>query len=179
MDITKNKITATLVFLTRERGGQKEVLLAKKTRKIGVGCFNGFGGSLDKRETPRDCVVRELKEESGLVAKKEDLFFAGVVTFHNQREDGGVFSVRVFVFILKEWKGKLKPSDEMTEQEWFPINKLPLKQMMAADRDFVPQILNGHYHDKLLRGEAWYGPNQKVLLKLTQIKWVGRSGDVN
>lgn len=179
MDLKKSNIMATLIFPVRNKDGRKEVLLAKKVRKIGIGRPNGFGGSLNRKETPRKCAMRELRKESGLIATKEDLFFVGVMKFHNQREDGSKFDVMVFIFILSKWLGKLKlKEDEMTEPKWYKIDELPLNKMMPADINFVPQILDGKHKNELLRGEAWYGPGQRDLLKY-KVRWVGRTGDVD
>jgi 8-oxo-dGTP diphosphatase len=176
MDTTRNKIDATLIFLVRGESGRQKVLLARKVRKLIINCYNGFGGSLNKRETPRACAVRELYKESGLVALKEDLEFVGVMTFYNKREKkdgGGEFAVRVFIFILKKWRGKLKlKEDEMRDVRWFKTYRLP------SDRFWVPLILNGEYKDKLLRGEAWHSPQQKRLLEIS-IKCVGKTSDVD
>jgi len=42
----------------------------------------------------------------------------------------------------------------------FDINNLPLDQMMPADREFFPLILNG----KKIIAHATYGPYQKELI---------------
>jgi ADP-ribose pyrophosphatase YjhB (NUDIX family) len=176
MDLSKNKIDATLIFLKRGSGSEREILLAKKVRKLVVGCPNGFGGSINKRETPRACAVRELRKESNLVAMKEDLKFVGVMTFHNQRNDGSEFSVRVFVFLLKKWRGKLKlKEDEMVDPKWYKINKLPFAKMAPADIFWVPPIFAG----KKIKGEAWYGPEQKDLLCTTEIKVLEFLSDID
>ena len=181
MDLSKNKIDATLVFLIKEKGKQRKVLLAQKIRKkLIVNCFNGFGGSINKRETPKACTIRELREESGLIViEKDDLQFAGIVIFHNQREDHSKFDVKVFIFILKKWIGKLKlKKDEMVNSKWFKTYRLPKKRMAPGDKKFVPQILNNIHPDKIVRGEIWYSRGQKKLLGY-DIKWVGRNGDVD
>lgn len=179
MDTRKDKITATLVFLVKKKGKQKKVLLAQKTRKINVGRFCGFGGSSNERETPRKCAVRELKDESGYVALKKDLEFVGVVTFHNQRKDRSRFSVRVFVFILTKWRGKLKlKEDEMINPKWFKTYRLPLKRMPPGDKTFAPQLLDGSHAGQIVRGEIWYSPKQEKLLQF-DIKWVAKTDDVD
>ncbi|MFA6405643.1 MAG: NUDIX domain-containing protein [Candidatus Paceibacterota bacterium] len=179
MDLTKNKIDATLVFAVKNDGNQRKVLLAQKVRKLIVNCFNGFGGSLNKKETPRVCAIRELKAESGLTAMKKDLEFVGVVTFHNQRKDHSQFSVRVFIFTLSKWRGKVKTKeDEMKNPKWFKTYRLPLKRMAPGDKLFVPQIFIGDHSKELLHGDIWYSRNQKKLLRYV-VKWVARTGDIN
>ena len=179
MDLRKDKIDATLIFLVKKKNKHQRVLLAEKVRKIGIGCPNGFGGTINKKETPRACAIRELKKESGLIAMKEDLQFVGVMTFYNQRKDHSKFTVKVFIFILDKWRGDLKlKEDEMVNSKWYKTYRLPLKKMMPADKKFVPKLLNGEHVEELLHGEVWYGPEQKKVLGC-EIKWFGKTGDVD
>lgn len=53
---------------------------------------------------------------------------------------------------------------------WFDKNKLPLNEMMPADRFWVPEILVG----KKIIAEAHYGPFQKQLLKEVKINYVDK-----
>ena len=50
---------ATLVFVLRDN----EVLLIRKKRGLGAGKINGPGGKLEAGETPRQCALREVREE--------------------------------------------------------------------------------------------------------------------
>jgi len=179
MDLTKNNIDATLVFLIKKDGKQRKTLLAQKVRGLIVGCFNGFGGSINKKETPRTCAVRELRKESGLIAMKRDFEFMGRLIFHNKRKKLPDLNVRVYIFILKKWVGKLKlKEDEMVNPKWYKTYRLPLKKMAPGDRKFVPKLLDGEHEDLLVRGEIWYSEEQKKLLRF-KIEWVGRTGDVD
>ena len=45
----------TLMFLRR---GADEVLLGLKKRGFGKGKWGGFGGKIEKGETPTECIVR-------------------------------------------------------------------------------------------------------------------------
>lgn len=175
MDLTKNKIEATLVIPIRSSGDEREIFLARKTRKIAVGLYNGFGGSVDG-ETPRKGATRELKEELNIVAEEKDLIFVGVMTFHNQRTDGSKFTVRVYIFLLEKWRGEPKlKKDEMRDPKWFNIKKLPFKEMPHADIFWLPTVLDGYK----IKGQAWYGHNQKTLLKTPDIKVVKYLSDVD
>ena len=60
----------TLVFPI---DGHNRILLGCKKRGFGQGKYNGFGGKIEPGETFRQCAVRELYEESGLVANPQDL----------------------------------------------------------------------------------------------------------
>ena len=60
------KIEATLMLLRKNN----EILLAMKKRGFGVGKFNGVGGKLKSGETPEMAMLRETKEEIGVVPSK-------------------------------------------------------------------------------------------------------------
>jgi len=44
-----------------------------------MGCWNGVGGKLEKNETPRNSIIRELAEETGI--EKYELKFRGIMTW--------------------------------------------------------------------------------------------------
>jgi ADP-ribose pyrophosphatase YjhB (NUDIX family) len=149
-------LNAVIVYLVRG----DEVLLAMKTKKIGAGCWNGYGGGIEAGESEVDAVIRELREESGAVTQPEYLEKIAVVDFHNTKTDGTKFMCRCHVFIIKEWTGEIKATDEMLTPTWFKINNLPLEQMMPADRYWLLPALLG----KKIIAKAEYGPFQKELL---------------
>ncbi len=151
----KTLLEATVCFPVREN----EILLAKKTRKIGAGCWNGYGGGPDEGESLRDAAVRELFEECGLVASPDDLLKIAIMEFHNTKTDGSVFVARVHFYTLSVWSGNYRATEEMSDPTWFSKDNLPLDQMMPADRVFVPVALSG----KKITGSAHYGPYQKEL----------------
>lgn len=159
-------LNATLVFLVRNRGDQ--VLLALKTKKIGAGCWNGYGGGIEPGEDPQEAAIRELQEESGAVVSPDNLEKAAVVDFHNTKTDGTVFTCRVHVYLAHAWQGEPKETDEMAQPTWFNRLDLPLNQMMAADRDWFPPILSGNK----IRASASYSPFQKELLKPVEVQVV-------
>lgn len=165
----KTLLQATVCFLRRNN----EVLLARKTKKIGAGCWNGYGGGIESGENPEQAALRELAEETrndqesagGITARIEDLQKVAVVDFHNTKADGTIFVCCVHFYFVFAWKGEAEETDEMAEPTWFDVNHLPFDEMMPADREFVPLLLAG----KKVRGTVWYGPFQKELLRQTEI----------
>jgi 8-oxo-dGTP diphosphatase len=154
---------ATVVFLRR---GNK-ILLGKKTRGIGEGRFNGPGGSIEKGESPRDSAAREVFEETGIRILPESLERIAVVYFHNYDEnDLEKFVCECHMFSADEFQGEPHNTDELAEQEWFGI--LPLSEMMAADRDWLPIALN-----KKIIAHAHIKKRQSVLFRPTEIIEVG------
>lgn len=156
MQEEKVLLLATVCFPMRG----SEILLARKTRKIGAGCWNGYGGGPNVGEGLRDAAIRELYEESGLTALSANLSKIAIMEFHNTKLDGTIFVARVHFFTLKVWQGDYGATDEMRDPTWFEVDNLPLSEMMPADRIFLPIALGG----MKIVGSAHYGPFQKQLI---------------
>ncbi|HAQ02439.1 TPA: hypothetical protein DEP30_01980 [Candidatus Nomurabacteria bacterium] len=147
-----------------------KVLLGMKTRKIGMGCWNGYGGGVEDGETILESAIRELEEESGLKAKIENLEKVAIVDFHNEKSDGSMFVSRVHFFLVKDWKGEPKETEDgaMITPTFFNFTDLPYDKMMPADREFFPYILSG----KKVLVESHYTPFQKELKREVKIQEV-------
>ncbi len=151
------------------------VHLGMKKQKIGANRLNGYGGGIEEGEDIILSAIRELEEESGkkigkiyITAKPEHLEKVAVIDFHNTKTDGKVFVCRVHFFIVHEWTGEAVETDEMGLPHPYKKDDLPIDQMMPADRDYFPLILNG----KKIKGSAKYGPFQKELLEPMVIEYV-------
>jgi NADH pyrophosphatase NudC (nudix superfamily) len=112
------------------------VALAPKNRKFGKKKLNGYGGQIKDDETPEDAMVRELREECTVEAKKEDLIKSVELTVIRER-DGTTSTSLVHVFILNRWKGNPRESEEMGSVEWFSTDQLPWKLMINGDKKWV------------------------------------------
>ena len=147
-----------------------KVLMGMKTRKIGVGCWNGYGGGIEEWESITDSAIRELEEESGLRTKTEDLEKVAIVDFHNTKSDGITFISRVHFFLVKDWEGEPIETEDgaMVNHTFFDINDLPYDKMMPADKEYFSLILNG----KKVLVEAHYSPFQKEMTREIKIKEV-------
>jgi len=148
---------AVVVFPVRDN----KVLLAIKTRYIGEGCWNGYGGGVEKGETVLQSAARECKEESGLKLSLDSLEKVANIDCYNTKVSGEKFVCKLHVFLLRSWEGEPIETEEMITPTWFNFKNLPLDKMMFADRLWIPQVLNG----KKIIGEVHYGPFQKTLLK--------------
>ncbi len=118
-----------------------DVLLGMKKCGFGTGKWNGFGGKVQRGETPRTAMVREFKEESGLSVNTLDLQESALVHFYF--DEVHVFDC--FVYLVRKWQGEPTETEEM-HPEWYPIAQLPFDTMWAADKEWVPRVLA---HEKL------------------------------
>ena len=164
MEEEKTLLNATLCYLIKG----KEVLLSLKTKNIGKGYWNGYGGGMGAGETPEQAALRELKGEAGVTALPEHLEKVAVVDFCNTKSDGSSFNCKVYVYLISQWMGEPRMSDEMINPTWFDKEHLPLNEMLLADKEWLPLVLNG----KKILASAEYGPFQKTLLSKVEIQQV-------
>lgn len=165
MDLRKKKIVATLVFPVKG----DEVLLVRKTKKIGIGLWNGFGGGVEEGESPKQSAVRELKEEANLIVREADLESRGKAVFHNKKEDGHEFVVEVHLFVLRKWQGDVRLNKEVRDATFWSVNNLPFDEMLPSDRQWVPLVLSG----KVVEVEVFHSSLQRGLEKPVSVKIVG------
>lgn len=149
---------ATVGYLVRN----DTVNLPWKKRGVGAGRRNGYGGGILYGESRETGCVREILEEGRVKTWGQDLQPVALLRCHNRMENGQTFLCTVFVFQTSFWLGFTEPkeSDEMGLPAWFPINALPLQELLPADQLWLPRFFKER---KLLLVTARYGPNQKTL----------------
>ena len=123
---------ATLLFVLKD----EDVLLIRKKRGLGAGKINGPGGKLEPGETPRQCAIREVREE--LCISVLDTYACGELRF--QFTDG--YSIHVHVFTSTRFEGEPAETDEAVPM-WFRRSDIPYAEMWADDRIWLPRVLDG------------------------------------
>ena len=78
----------------------------KKVNDIHEGKWNGLGGKFEAGETPEECVIREVHEESGLSIRNPKL--CGLLLFPKFKGNDRY----VFVFTASDFSGELIDSPE-------------------------------------------------------------------
>lgn len=130
---------ATVVLPMRD----DQVLMGKKTKKVGVGMWNGFGGKQEAEDMSMEhTAVRELYEEtgSGIVGEMGDLELCAVVDFDN---GGHGVNFEVYFYILKKFTGEYRDTDEMIDISWHDKNNIDYDNMLPADRQLFEKIFAG------------------------------------
>lgn len=103
----------------------------KKENDMHEGKWNGLGGKIDPGESPEDCVIREVEEESGLRIKNPQL--KGFLTF--PRFSKGV-DWYVFVYEAHEFSGEINESEE-GKLQWIDDEDLIKLNLWAGDKYFL------------------------------------------
>ena len=111
----------------------------KKENDTHRGKWNGLGGKLEAGETPEDCVIREVFEESGLKIVRPRL--RGIITFpmFDGRDDW-----YVFMFTAREYSGELIDSAEGT-LDWIAHEKVLALNLWEGDRIFIPWLAKNDF----------------------------------
>ena len=132
-----------------------KILLAMKRRGFGAGKWNGPGGKLkDEDETILDAATRETEEEIGI--KPRNIQEIGFISFyfpHNKDWDQDVH-----IFMVKEWEGELKESEEMLPK-WFDVKCIPFEDMWDDDKYWLLDVLKGK---KIKKASFVFGQDGKV-----------------
>lgn len=129
---------ATLCYV-RNNGNTLMIYRNKKKNDVHEGKWNGLGGKLEQGETPEECVIREVKEESGLEIKSPRLH--GFLTFPCF---DGVDDWYVFVYSSDQFTGELIDSHE-GKLEWIPTDKVMELNLWEGDNLFLEWLFAGKF----------------------------------
>jgi 8-oxo-dGTP diphosphatase len=92
-----------------------------------------LGGKFEAGETPEECVIREVYEESGLSIDKPKM--CGLLIFPRFKGNDWY----VFVFTASEFSGELIDSPE-GKLEWIPDEQVCKLNLWESDHIFMPWI---------------------------------------
>jgi 8-oxo-dGTP diphosphatase len=130
-----------------------KVLLKLANKGVSEGYWNCPGGKMEKGETPAECAIREVKEETGLSVKS--LFRHGSLRF--SFADGSNPDWVVHLFSSSDFSGTVRDSDE-GRLRWFDIGRVPYGKMWDDDRYWFGLILEKRRFDARFS----FGKDRKV-----------------
>lgn len=139
-------IVASLVYI-RQAGKTLMLHRNKKDGDYHQDKYNGIGGKLEAGESPEECAIREVKEETGLTAKR--LVYRGHIAFP---VFDGTSDWLCFIYECPEFTGQIKACDEGT-LHWIDDQKLFDLNLWQGD----PYFLDIIYHsNKRFTGKFIY-----------------------
>lgn len=101
----------------------------KKKNDINHDKWIGVGGKFEDRESPEDCILREVQEETGLTLT--DYRFRGIVTFTSDRDE----TEYMHLFTATGWTGELTECSE-GDLEWVPKSRVQDLPIWEGDKLF-------------------------------------------
>ena len=122
-------LNSTLCYIER---GDEWLLLhrVKKENDLNRDKWIGLGGKFEEGESPEECVLREVREESGLMLTSWR--YRGIVTFVSDRWEGEY----MHLFTADGFTGTLSDCSE-GELAWVPLDRRASLPTWAGDRVFL------------------------------------------
>lgn len=124
----------TLVYIEKD----DKYLMLHRTKKENDQSHDkwlGIGGKFEKDESPDECMIREVKEETGLDVEKYR--FCGVVTFLSDIWE----TEYMFLFEVKEYSGELIDCNE-GDLVWVEKSRIPDLYIWEGDKLFLERMQN-------------------------------------
>lgn len=90
----------------------------------------GVGGHFEKAESPEECLLREVKEETGLTLNSFE--FRGLITFVSDDDEAEY----MHLFTSKDFSGNIIDCDE-GKLEWVPVQKIDSLELWEGDKVFL------------------------------------------
>ena len=118
----------TLCYI--EKDGRTLMLhRVKKKNDMNHDKWLGVGGKFEYGESPEECMLREVREETGLTVT--DWAYRGIVTFVSQD-----WCEYMHLFTASEFTGEVRACDEGT-LEWVETDKLTQLPIWEGDKVFL------------------------------------------
>lgn len=126
------RVLATLVYAIRD----DEVLLHRRVKDPNKGLWVAPGGKLEPHESPTECAIREMQEETGLTIEAPAL--RGIMTEVSPRPD---YQWITFIFAATRWSGALAPAAGIGEFRWVRTSGVFDLEIPPTDRIFFARAI--------------------------------------
>ena len=136
----------TLCYIENDRGEYLMLHRTKKENDLNHGKWIGVGGKFEDAETPEECLVREVREETGLTLT--DYRFRGIVTFLSNEWEGEY----MHLFTARAQPGALPDCPEGV-LAWVAKDDVLSLNLWEGDRIFLKELVK---HDRVFSLKLTY-----------------------
>jgi 8-oxo-dGTP diphosphatase len=152
----------TICFIKQDN----KLLLINREYPAWMGSRNGVGGKLEANETPLECIIREVFEETGM--KLNEVKYKGTVTW----EFDGVFIGGMYAFIAEVPNNLIYETPKKTCEgilDWKNISWVLDPQNTGVAKNlpiFLPKMLNDnclYEHRCFFKGKVLQGIESIIL----------------
>jgi 8-oxo-dGTP pyrophosphatase MutT (NUDIX family) len=132
---TQKEVSAGGVVYRRNDDGTLEILLASRRTRRGDLAWGLAKGGIEEGETNEDAAIREVREETGIVAEIEDTL--GETKYFYVWEDVRIRKT-VHFFLMRAIGGDPDDrDDEMEEIRWFPMERALKRAAYRGEREVL------------------------------------------
>ena len=127
-------MNTTLCYIEKD---EKYLMLhrTKKLNDINKDKWIGIGGKIDSEETTIECVIREVKEETGLTIISPE--YRGIITFNSN-----IYGTEIMhLFTAKNFTGNINYNCNEGELCWVDKDKIYQLNLWEGDKIFL-DLLN-------------------------------------
>ena len=122
-------INCTLCYLESDRGEYLMLHRVKKQNDVNHDKWIGVGGKFEDGESPEECLLREVEEETGFTLT--DYRYRGIITFVAE----GWPTEYIHLFTAAGWTGEMRECDE-GDLEWVPKDQVASLPIWEGDKIF-------------------------------------------
>lgn len=130
----------------------------KKENDMNKDKWIGVGGKFEEGESPEECVIREVKEETGFYLKSINL--RCIVTYVSNEYE----TEQMYVFTSTEFEGELIECNE-GNLEWIDKEKITSLNIWEGDKIFIDKI---HKGDSFFTVKVEYNGDELVEYKVNE-----------
>lgn len=125
-------ILTTVCYIEKDN---KYLMLHRNKKKVDINKdkWIGIGGKFEKGESPEECVVREVKEETGLFLKSYRL--RGVITYSFSNFDDEY----MYIFTADDFEGEITECSE-GDLQWVNKNEVFNLNLWEGDNIFLEKL---------------------------------------
>ena len=123
----------TLCYLENDNNEYLMLHRVKKKNDVNQDKWIGVGGKFEDKESPEECLLREVREETGLTLT--DYRFRGIVTFASD----GWETEYMHLYTATGWTGTMTECDE-GNLEWVPKSRVQELPIWEGDKLFFRLI---------------------------------------
>lgn len=134
-------IIGTLGYILSPDG--KQTLLVHRNARPDddhIGKYNGLGGKMKPDEDVLTCLMREIREESGLEC--EEVVLRGTINWTGFGPGGENWLG--FIFLVTKYSGTPFSCNEEGDLSWHAVEDIHNLPMWEGDRHFLPLVFDGN-----------------------------------
>lgn len=131
--MTKLKQTGVAIGIIQDK--HQKIFITERPDNVSFAGFWEFpGGKIEKNETPRIALARELLEETGIIVQHASLLKV-------QKEISFDRLLRLYFYLIEEWKGEPYGS-EGQKAKWIDKSELSALTFPPANASIIAMLLS-------------------------------------